>query len=202
MADPDAISARAALLLSVGGRVGGGIERIAGAAEIVVPVMAFGCIGPVFLVTVPDIGELPGVIGSIAPNAFGLGKAAGGGTAFVILLSDACVPGTEGIDGANVPRAAITGIVVPGAIAPGATAVFFLPAPMMGILAVVDPLAPMLPFRTAKRALDDFEAQVPSGVDRPVLDPDDDADPEIARTGRVRGAPAAGATTPAEWAPR
>ncbi len=52
----------------------------------------------------------------------------------------------------------------------------------MGVLAVVNLLALMMLFPTAKRILDDFKEQIRAGVDRPVLNPDKFADLDIDRT--------------------
>ena len=82
----------------------------------------------------------------------------------------------------NVLRVAVMAIVLLGAVAPGATAVFFFSDPMMGVLAVVNLLALMMLFPTAKRLLNDFKAQLKAGVARPVLDPDKYADLDIDRT--------------------
>lgn len=82
----------------------------------------------------------------------------------------------------HILRVAIMAIVFLGAVAPGATAVFFFSDPMMGILALVNLLALMMLFPTAKRLLNDFTAQVRAGVNRPVLDPDKYADLDIDRT--------------------
>jgi len=90
----------------------------------------------------------------------------------------------------HVLRIAIVGIVFPGAIAPGATAVFFFSGPMMGILAVVNLLASTMLFPIAKRLIDDFDGQLSAGIDRPLLDPDAYADLDIDRqawTGRIKG---------------
>ena len=100
----------------------------------------------------------------------------------------------------HVLRIAIVCVVFLGAIAPGATAVFFFSDPMMGILAVVNLLALMMLFPTAKLLIDDFDAQLAAGVDRPLLDPQAYADLDIDRaawTGKIPGtqAPAADATT-------
>ncbi|NDW00142.1 sodium:alanine symporter family protein [Salipiger sp. PrR002] len=78
-------------------------------------------------------------------------------------------------------RLAIMAIVFVGAVAPGATAVFFFSDPMMGVLAVVNLLAIMMLFPVALRLLRDFRAQLKAGVDRPVLNPDDYADLDIDR---------------------
>ena len=78
-------------------------------------------------------------------------------------------------------RLIVVGIVFLGAVAPGATAVFFFSDPMMGILAVVNLLALMMLFPTAKRLIVDFREQLKAGVVRPVLDPDKFADLDIER---------------------
>ena len=59
-----------------------------------------------------------------------------------------------------------------GAVALGATAVFFFSDPMMGVLAVVNLLALAMLFPIAKRLLTDFTDQLKAGVERPVFDPD------------------------------
>lgn len=82
----------------------------------------------------------------------------------------------------HVLRIAIMGIVFLGAVAPGATAVFFFSDPMMGILAIVNLLALMMLFPTAKRILNDFREQLAAGVERPVFDPDKFPDLDIDRT--------------------
>ena len=79
-------------------------------------------------------------------------------------------------------RIILMGIVFLGAVAPGATAVFFFSDPMMGILAVVNLLALLMLFPIAKRLIVDFGEQLKSGIERPVLDPEKYADLEIDRT--------------------
>jgi len=256
----------------------GGIHRIAKAADIVVPIMAFGYIGIAVLIILMNLGGLPHVFSEIFSNAFGFKEAVGGGmgaalaqglrrglfsneaglgsapnvaatadvyhpisqgitqslsvfidtmvicscTAFIILLGGVYVPGAE-IDGVVLTqqslawhlggwtsyyltaavllfafssiiynyylgenalavftespaaililRLAVMAMVFLGAVAPGATSVFFFSDPMMGILAVVNLLALMMLFPTAKRLIDDFAAQLRSGVGRPVFDP-------------------------------
>ncbi|MEX0303584.1 MAG: alanine/glycine:cation symporter family protein [Leisingera sp.] len=81
----------------------------------------------------------------------------------------------------TVLRIAIMGIVFLGAVAPGATSVFFFSDPMMGILALVNLLAIMMLFPVAMRLLRDFRSQLKAGVERPVLNPDDYADLDIDR---------------------
>ena len=269
--------------------VWGGIHRIAKAADVIIPVMAFGYIGLALVVIVLNLTSLPGVITDIVANAFGLREAVAGGmgaaisqglrrglfsneaglgsapnvaatayvrhpvsqgitqafsvfidtilicscTAFVILLGDVYQPGAEGVDGViltqqslvdhvggwvqyyltvaillfsfssimynyylgenalsfmtdsaaalQVLRIAIVGIVLLGAVAPGATAVFAFSDPMMGILAVVNLLALTMLFPIALRVIRDFRAQLRAGVSKPVFDPaafpDLDTDP-------------------------
>ncbi len=79
-------------------------------------------------------------------------------------------------------RIIIMGIVFLGAVAPGATAVFFFSDPMMGILAVVNLLALMMLFPIAKRMLVDFRQQLKAGIVRPALDPAKFADLDIDRS--------------------
>ncbi|MEJ8476344.1 alanine/glycine:cation symporter family protein [Roseibium algae] len=86
-------------------------------------------------------------------------------------------------------RIAVMALVFIGATAPSATSVFFFSDPMMGILAVVNLLALMMLFPTAKRILNDFRAQIKAGVDRPVLNPDQFPDLDLDRTawtGKIR----------------
>ena len=79
-------------------------------------------------------------------------------------------------------RLVVVAIVFIGAVAPGASAVFFFSDPMMGILAVVNLLALMMLFPTAQRLIVDFRQQLAAGVLRPVLDPDKFKDLNIDRT--------------------
>ncbi|MEL6204601.1 MAG: alanine/glycine:cation symporter family protein, partial [Pseudomonadota bacterium] len=73
-------------------------------------------------------------------------------------------------------RLAIMGIVFLGAVAPGAMAVFAFSDPMMGILAVVNLLALMMLFPVALRVIEDYRAQLASGIDKPVFNPADFSD--------------------------
>lgn len=57
----------------------GGIHRIAKAADVIVPVMAFGYIAMALAVLIMNIGSVPAVLGSIMSNAFGLEEAVSGG---------------------------------------------------------------------------------------------------------------------------
>lgn len=89
---------------------------------------------------------------------------------------------TESPAAVNVLRAIVMGIVFLGAVAPGATAVFFFSDPMMGILALVNLMALMMLLPTCLRILRDFRKQLRSGVERPVLNPEDFPDLNIDRT--------------------
>jgi len=89
----------------------------------------------------------------------------------------------------HVLRVAVMGVVFLGATAPNATSVFFFSDPLMGVLAVVNLLALMMLFPTAKRILDDFKSQLRDGVARPVLNPDNFADLDIDRSAWTGKAP-------------
>ena len=268
----------------------GGIQRIAQAADVVVPVMASAYLLMAVVIIVLNLGAIPGVIYDIFTNAFGLQEAVGGGmgaalaqglrrglfsneaglgsapnvaatadvrhpvsqgitqafsvfidtmlictcTAMVILLGDVYQPGAEGVDGVvltqqslvdhlggwtqyfltfiillfafssiiynyylgenaltiitespmalNVLRVVIMAIVFIGAVAPGATAVFFFSDPMMGVLALVNLIALMMLLPICLRLLRDFRAQLAAGIDRPVLNPADFPDLDIDRS--------------------
>ncbi|MEO4042478.1 alanine:cation symporter family protein [Hoeflea sp. CAU 1731] len=73
-------------------------------------------------------------------------------------------------------------IIFVGAAAPAATSVFFFSDPMMGILAIVNLVAMMMLMPICLRILRDFRQQLASGIDRPVLNPDDYTDLDIDRT--------------------
>ncbi|MEX0923329.1 MAG: alanine/glycine:cation symporter family protein [Rhodovibrionaceae bacterium] len=82
----------------------------------------------------------------------------------------------------NVLRVVIMGIVFLGAVAPGATAVFFFSDPLMGVLALVNLIAIMMLLPTCLRIVKDFRRQLAEGVERPVLNPDDFPDLDLDRT--------------------
>ncbi|MGF1594045.1 MAG: alanine/glycine:cation symporter family protein [Kiloniellaceae bacterium] len=113
---------------------------------------------------------------------------------------------TENPMALHVLRVVVMGIVFLGAVAPGATAVFFFSDPMMGILALVNLIAIMMLLPTCLRILRDFQKQLKAGVVRPVFNPDDFPDLDIDRTAwtgeyleeaRVAGVAApSGASTP------
>ena len=267
-------------LLAVGTAfiVFGGIQRIAKASDIIVPVMALTYIALARVGIMLNIGDVPAAFSTIVANAFGIEEAVSGGmgaaiaqglrrglfsneaglgsapnvaataevrhpisqgitqsfsvfidtiiictcTALVILLSDAYVPGAD-IDGVvltqnslvehlgswtqyfltfavllfafssiiynyylgenaltmfskstaalMVFKLVLIGVTFLGAVAPGATAVFFFADPMMGILALVNLLALLMLFPVLRRVLRDFDDQRKAGVERPVFDP-------------------------------
>lgn len=276
----------AVLTIGTGLIVFGGIQRIAKASDIIVPIMALGYIAMALIVIVLNIGEIPGIISMIVSNALGFEEAVSGGmgaaiaqglrrglfsneaglgsapnvaaaadvkhpisqgitqsfsvfidtilicscTAFVILMSDVYQPGAD-VDGVVLTQNALVShlgewtqyfltiavllfafssiiynyylgenalsfmtpnpaallvfkfvlmaIVFLGAVAPGATAVFFFSDPMMGVLALVNLLALMMLFPILRRVLRDFDDQLKSGVERPVFKPENFPDLDI-----------------------
>jgi AGCS family alanine or glycine:cation symporter len=68
-------------------------------------------------------------------------------------------------------RVSVIAILFVGAVAPGATSIFFFSDPMMGILALVNLLALLMLFPTATRLLADFREQLKQGIEDPVFDP-------------------------------
>ncbi len=155
-------------------------------------------------------------------------------TAFIILLGDVYVPGTEDVDGVvltqqslvshvgewaqyyltgaillfsfssviynyylgenaltfmsqrkasvHILRIVVIVIVFIGAVAPGATSVFFFSDPMMGILAIVNLLALIMLFPTAMRLLRDYRKKLAAGAEHPEFNPDEFPDLDIDRT--------------------
>lgn len=79
---------------------------------------------------------------------------------------------TENPQAILIFKIALMAIVFLGAVAPGATAIFFFSDPMMGVLALVNLLALMMLFPILRRVLKDFDDQVAEGVARPVFDPE------------------------------
>ena len=79
-------------------------------------------------------------------------------------------------------RLLILALVFLGAVAPGATAVFFFSDPMMGILALVNLVAILMLFPVAMRVVSDFRAQLKAGVDRPIFDPTKFSDLDLDHT--------------------
>lgn len=71
---------------------------------------------------------------------------------------------------AFILKLVVMGIVFIGAIAPGATAVFAFSDPLMGVLAIVNLLVLSMMFPTALRVINDYRAQVKSGIDLPIFD--------------------------------
>jgi len=268
----------AILTIGTGYIVFGGIQRIAKASDIIVPVMALLYIAMAILVILINILEVPGALYTIVANALGFQEAVAGGmgaaiaqglrrglfsneaglgsapnvaaaadvrhpisqgitqsfsvfidtiiictcTALMILVSDVYQPGIE-IDGVVLTqnslaeslggwtsyfltiavllfafssiiynyylgenalsfmsdnptvllgfKIALMAIVFLGAVAPGATAIFFFSDPLMGVLALVNLLALMMLFPILRRVLNDFDEQLASGIKRPVFDP-------------------------------
>ncbi|MGR5147063.1 alanine/glycine:cation symporter family protein [Photobacterium alginatilyticum] len=70
----------------------------------------------------------------------------------------------------HILRIFVIGIVFLGAVAPGATSVFFFSDPMMGILAIVNLLALLMLFPTLIRILTDYKEQLKAGAEHPVFD--------------------------------
>ncbi|MEM8871382.1 MAG: alanine/glycine:cation symporter family protein [Pseudomonadota bacterium] len=274
------------LTVGTGFIVFGGIQRIAKASDIIVPVMAFGYIAMALIVILVNFTQIPSILVMIVSNALGFEEAVSGGmgaaiaqglrrglfsneaglgsapnvaaaadvyhpvsqgitqsfsvfidtilicscTAFVILMSDVYQPGAE-VDGVVLTQNALVShlgswtqyfltiavllfafssiiynyylgenalsfmtpnpqallvfkfvlmaIVFLGAVAPGATAVFFFSDPMMGVLAMVNLLALMMLFPILRRILKDFDEQRKSGVARPVFNPEDFPDLDL-----------------------
>ncbi|MCO6186448.1 sodium:alanine symporter family protein [Rhizobium sp. L1K21] len=81
----------------------------------------------------------------------------------------------------HILRIVVVGIVLLGAVAPGATSVFSFSDPMMGVLAVVNLLAITMMFPIAMRLIRDYSDQLKAGIQRPIFDPkkfpDLDTDP-------------------------
>ncbi|MCB1384749.1 MAG: alanine:cation symporter family protein [Nitratireductor sp.] len=68
-----------AVAAATGFIVFGGIHRIAKAADVIIPLMAFMYIGMALLIILMNITAVPGVIVDIVANAFGWREAVGGG---------------------------------------------------------------------------------------------------------------------------
>jgi alanine or glycine:cation symporter, AGCS family len=83
-------------------------------------------------------------------------------------------------------RLAVIAVVFVGAVAPGATSIFFFSDPLMGILAIVNLLALMMLFPTATRLISDYRKKLKQGADEPVFNPDEFADLDIDRTAWVK----------------
>ncbi|MEM8914884.1 MAG: alanine/glycine:cation symporter family protein, partial [Pseudomonadota bacterium] len=279
----------AVLTVGTGFIVFGGIQRIAKACDVIVPIMALGYIAMALIVIVVNFTQIPAVVSMIVMNAFGFEEAVGGGmgaaiaqglrrglfsneaglgsapnvaaaadvkhpisqgitqsfsvfidtilicscTAFVILMSDVYQPGAD-IDGVVLTQNALIShlggwtqyfltiavllfafssiiynyylgenalsfmspspqilfgfklvlmaIVFLGAVAPGATAVFFFSDPLMGVLAIVNLLALMMLFPILRRVLKDFDDQRSAGVARPVFNPEQFPDLDLDHT--------------------
>lgn len=79
-------------------------------------------------------------------------------------------------------RLSVVAVVFLGAVAPGATAIFFFSDPLMGILAIVNLLALIMLFPTATRLIRDYRKKLKQGADEPVFNPDEFMDLDIDRT--------------------
>ncbi|WP_413283146.1 alanine/glycine:cation symporter family protein [Vibrio sp. MA40-2] len=86
----------------------------------------------------------------------------------------------------HVLRILVIAIVFVGAVAPGATAVFFFSDPLMGVLAIVNLLALIMLFPTATRLIKDYRKQLKAGIEHPVLDPSEYTDLDIDTTAWVK----------------
>jgi AGCS family alanine or glycine:cation symporter len=82
----------------------------------------------------------------------------------------------------HILRIAVVAMTFLGAIAPGATAVFFFSDPLMGLLAIVNLIAVMMLFPIALRVLNDYRAQLKAGIDKPIFHPSEFADLDIDHT--------------------
>lgn len=74
----------AVLAVLTGAIIFGGIKRIAKAADVIIPIMAFGYIGMALLVIILNITEVPRVLTDIVANAFGFREAVAGGVGAAI----------------------------------------------------------------------------------------------------------------------
>ena len=88
-------------------------------------------------------------------------------------------PQTKSNIATHILRWAVIAIVLIGAIAPGATAVFFFSDPLMGVLAVANLIAILAMLPTALRFVSDYVSQVKAGVDRPVFNVAEFADLDL-----------------------
>lgn len=79
----------------------------------------------------------------------------------------------------HILRWAVIAIVLVGAIAPGATAVFFFSDPLMGVLALANLTAILMMLPTALRFVADYVRQVKAGVDRPIFNVADFSDLDL-----------------------
>ena len=86
---------------------------------------------------------------------------------------------TEKAIGIQILRIAIVAIVLLGAVAPKATAVFFFSDPMMGLLAIINLIVIVMLLPICLRVLADFRQQLKSGVDQPVFNYDEFDDLDI-----------------------
>lgn len=82
----------------------------------------------------------------------------------------------------HVLRVVIIGIVFLGAVAPGASAVFFFADPVMGLLAIINLVVITMLLPTAMRVLHDYRMQLKAGVNTPIFNPHEFADLDIDAT--------------------
>ncbi len=76
-------------------------------------------------------------------------------------------------------RTAIVCVVFLGAVAPGATTVFFFSDPLMGVLALINLVVIMMLLPVCIRMLKDFRGQLKAGIENPVLKSSEFSDLDI-----------------------
>lgn len=146
-------------------------------------------------VYVPGASDIDGVVLTQQSLAYHLGDWTQYLLSFMVLLfsfssiiynyylgENAVAVMTENPMAIQVLRIVIIGIVFLGAIAPGATSVFFFSDPMMGLLALVNLVAIMMLLPTCLRLLKDFRSQLAQGIKRPVFDSKQFSDLDIDHT--------------------
>lgn len=80
---PYAIGAALATLTAL--VIFGGVHRISGVSQVLVPIMAITYVGLAFFIVLTNLTALPGVIGDIVSSAFGVREFVGGGLWAVIM---------------------------------------------------------------------------------------------------------------------
>ncbi|HSP31972.1 MAG TPA: alanine/glycine:cation symporter family protein, partial [Halomonas sp.] len=143
-------------------------------------------------VYVPGASDIDGVVLTQQSLAYHLGDWTQYLLSFMVLLfsfssiiynyylgENAVAVMTENPRAIQVLRVVVIGVVFLGAIAPGATSVFFFSDPMMGLLALVNLVAIMMLLPTCLRLLKDFRLQLAQGVKRPVFNSNKFADLDI-----------------------
>ena len=86
---------------------------------------------------------------------------------------------TQNSIGIQILRIAIIAIILLGAIAPQATAVFFFSDPMMGLLAIINLVVIMMLLPICLRVLSDYRQQLKAGIDQPVFNANEFKDLDI-----------------------